>query len=317
MPGSAAGTSWCYAPVMRRGFRSVSSTVLAAALACAVACGDSYDEAAPAMADAAGGDGGDGETVTDASADGGVVPTWLPPPGVYRYRVNGRQRLSVGNPEYRDEGPVAPAEIRAAAEPGCWTFRLCLLSGTCADAPSGAYSEVRWSFCVRAGQLEELSSEEKTRWLVGFEFQSTSSKYECAPGQAPYAPSGFSVSSWSHVCQGAVADKTYASSGPYRFEGIEPVRVGSVDVPGYHFHQERTVVANTPGAPAGDVVADWWLAANGLPLRVRRGVAIRTDIGFGVIDFRESTKDPTDAGVLVPNDCLLDAIDPAPLPDGG
>jgi hypothetical protein len=35
-----------------------------------------------------------------------------------------------------------------------------------------------------------------------------------------------------------------------------------------------------------------------------------------VVDFRESTKDPTDAGMLVPNDCVLDALEPAPLGDG-
>jgi hypothetical protein len=284
----------------------VSLAVLIGALGCGASYMEAPTDAAP---DAGGGD-------ATASVDAGVTPSWLPREGSYRYRVNGRQRLSVGNPELREEGPVAPAEIRRGSGPGCWSFRLCLVSGRCDDAPSGAYSEVSWSFCVKDGQLEERSSEEKIKWLVLLEFQSTTSRYECAEGQAPYAPNGFSVTSWSHVCQGAVAGKTYATSGPYRFEGIEPVRVGAVEVPGYHFRQERRVAANEPGAPAGVYVGDWWFAADGLPLRVRRGVDLKTDLGFGVVDFRESTKDPTDAGMLVPNDCVLDALEPAPLGDG-
>lgn len=289
--------------------------------AIAFACSSDYEEATTSPSgpdasttgtDAAGGDGGG-----DAAASG---PTWLPREGVYRYRVDeGVQRLSVGSPEYRNEGPVAPAEIRyEAGSASCWRFRLCLVGGKCDDVPtSNAYSEVDWSFCVTAGRLEERGERETTRWVVLNDPKLAVSAVTCDPGQALFAPSDPSSvagAPWSHVCQGSV-DKThdFATSGPYRYLGEETVTIGGAAIPAFHFREERTVTPTDNGAPMGMQVGEWWLAKDGLPLRVRRGVSIDTDIGFGTVEFRQLGTKPADAGEIPMDDCVLDSTEPGPL----
>lgn len=277
----------------------------------AAAC-KSYDEAADAPASDAGADTNVGPAL-DSGNNSDAPLTWSPPRGAYRYKVTGQQHLSVGNPDYRTEGPVAPAQIRDGKAPGCWLLRLCLVSGKCDDNPADAYSEVTWTFCLSDGALELRASDEITQWAVALDMQRAVSSYTCMPGQAPFAPKEFSVTQWSQVCQGTVGGKTYATSGPHTFVGKETVHVGAVDVPAYHFHQERTVTKNVDGAPNGSQVGEYWLRADGLPLRIRRGVKITTDLGFGVVDFTQTTSDKVDAGAFVPDDCVLDSVDPSPL----
>lgn len=288
------------------------------------ACSDAYEEATPTTTD-----GGTNDAGVDPGDSGGIsTATWLPREGTYRYRVDGRQRLSVGNPEYRDEGPVVPAEIRRDG-PDCWHFRLCLVSGKCDDAPAGAYYEIDWKFCVANAQLEERTSRETLRWIVGpSEPQLGISTVTCQPGQAIYGPNNLATGEWAHVCQGLVEGKnlTFSTSGSYRYLGEEAVMVAGKPVTAHHFREERAVSANaaTNGAPSGKQVGEWWLTNEGLPLRVRRGASIDTKFDpFGPIEFRQTGTQPVEAGVQSMDDCTLDSLEPSALPvsdagnDGG
>ena len=265
--------------------------------------------------------GTDAPSGSDAEADATPAQRWLPPQGTYRYRVDGQQFIAVqtfGFSEYRDEGPVAPAEIRYEGAAGCFRFRLCLVSGKCDDKPPAAYSEIAWSFCAVGDRLEERGTREVSQWFVG-ELRRGVSQVTCEPGQAVYAMANPSPTPWSHVCSGVVDNKTdltFSTSGTYRYLGEEDVIVGGKAVRGFHFAQEREVKKGVEmNAPDGKHVAEWWIAENGLPLRVRRGAQINTNVGIDVF-FREQAKTPYDAGPggMTMNDCVLDSLEPGPLP---
>jgi hypothetical protein len=276
-----------------------------------------YDEASPNPTPSPDDAGADAPSNSDTG--GTVTPTWLPTPGTYRYHVDGLQRLSVGAPEYRDEDPVAPAVIENQSEPGCWRLRLCLVSGKCDDAPAAAYSEIAWTFCVSGGHLEQRGAREVTQWFAVGSMRKGTSQVECAPGQALYATTDLTMTSWSHVCSGHVdGNYSFSTGGPYRYLGEDSVIVGTASVRAYHYAEEHTVSANELGAPAGKQIGEWWLAPNGLPLRIRRGASIDTNIGFGTVEFRQGTKTPYDAGGnMTMDDCVLDSLEPSPLPDAG
>lgn len=276
---------------------------------------NAYEEASPPEPT---GDAGTGDTSTGVDS-GEPEKQWIPREGSYRYRVDGHQELRVTNlePVSRDEGPVVPAEIRREAGTDCWRFRICFVSGKCDDAPAGAYSEVSLSFCVESARLELRKAVERSRWLLVGQWYAAVSEMTCEPGQATYARTDLSVTSWSHVCQGSVDNKAaFASSGPYRYIGEETVMVGGTAVPARHFTEERDVVEGVDGAPDGTQIGEYWLAANGLPVRLRRGVNLVTDVPIGVATFTQSGKQPLppDAGTIGMDDCMLDSLEPGALP---
>jgi hypothetical protein len=288
--------------------------VTGSAAAAAVACSTYSEAPIDPVPDAA--SGGDGSTNPDSSSP---QPTWLPTEGAYRYRVDGRQELRAFqlNPLTRDEGPIAPAEIRREPGTDCWKLRICLVGGKCEDAPTGGYSEVSLSFCVDAGRLELRRAVERSRWqLWNGDYRNAVSDMTCDPGQATYAQRDLSMTSWSHVCQGAVDTQyRFASSGPYRFIGQESMMVGGVSVPAFRFSEERVVANTTSGAPAGKQIGEYWFAANGMPLRLRRGVELETDFGIGKVTVIQSSKlPPPDPAKIEMNDCILDSLEPSVLP---
>lgn len=296
--------------------------IAASAVTAIFAC-SAYDEAAPGTPIEDGGTDAPPPSDGDAEVDATPPQPWLPPEGTYRYRVDGRQFLSVesfGFAEYRDEGPIAPAEIRYEAAPGCFRFRLCLVSGKCDEKPPAAYSEIAWSFCAVGDHLEERAMRETSQWPVLGDVRRAVSEVTCEPGQSVYATLNPSTTPWSHVCSGLIdgkADLAFATSGSYQFLGEEDVMIGGVAVRGYHFAQSRDVKKSTLlNAPDGKQIAEWWIGANGLPLRIRRGAEIDTNVGFGIAHFRQMTKTPYDAGPggQTMNDCVLDSLDPGPLP---
>jgi hypothetical protein len=283
-----------------------------------------YDEASPEPLPPGPDGGPTGDATGDAPEDAEGARPWLPKEGIYRYRVDGQQHLAfdaVQFSEYRDEGPVAPAEIRYEASEGCWRFRLCLVSGKCDDKPAtAAYSEIAWSFCAAGGRLEERGMREVSHWSVLGEVRKAVSEVTCVPGQSQYAATDLSITSWSQVCSGVVDGKAslgFSTGGTYRYLGEENVTVGSAPVRAFRYAQERIVTTNAPtGAPEGRQIAEWWLAPNGLPLRVRRGARIETNVGFGRVTFMELPKTRYDAGAgaMTMNDCVLDSLEPGALP---
>jgi hypothetical protein len=108
---------------------------------------------------------------------------------------------------------------------------------------------------------------------------------------------------------------------------MDSVLVGGMAVAAFHYAESRRLVASSGSAPNGTQTGEWWIAANGLPLRVRRAVETERDFGFGAIEtFRQSAKTKpdagSDAGGPIMNDCVLDALEPGALPvvdagDGG
>lgn len=290
----------------------------------AFAC-SAYDEesSSPAPARQLPDAGAEASAVVEDSGTPAAPPSWLPAEGAYRYRVDGVQYLNVGNDKDRDEGPSANAEIRKEAAPGCWRFRLCLVSGTCNDAPSDAYSDASWTFCVDGGRLEARKQRELVHWQLATGFwQTFTLDVDCAAGQATHAAADLSLTSFAHACDGkANGTFLFDSSGPYRYLGEDTVMVGNTAVRAFHYAEDHRFSPKTAGAPTGRKLGEWWLAANGLPVRIRRGMTIDANFGFGSIEFRETAKTPydagPDAGSVTMNDCILDSLEPGPLPDAG
>jgi hypothetical protein len=196
-----------------------------------------------------------------------------PAEGVYRYRGQGSDHLSVP-PLTQAHGPDMPATVTHTNE-SCWTFRL--------DYSSNHWQD--WEYCPRGGGLDELAGHTFQRWDLGLSTIDNHSEFTCtsttlSPGMQP-------GDEWRQTCVGrndTISGST-TSTGTMRFVGIEEVRVGRQLVATYHLVQRRTV----SGGQNGTLRADVWFAPDGLPVRERHVISVSTSSPIGSIDYEEST----------------------------
>jgi hypothetical protein len=73
------------------------------------------------------------------------------------------------------------------------------------------------------------------------------------------------------------------SSGTHHYLGLEPVTVGAHHVAGLHFRDERVV----SGAQTGTETFEFWLAADGLPLRGRQRIEVTSDSPIGAVTYTQ------------------------------
>jgi len=196
-----------------------------------------------------------------------------PPQGVYLYRGSGTDKLSTPAKE-QTEGPDMPATVAHRAD-GCWTFRI--------DYHSNHWQA--WDFCPRNGGLDEVGGVTYQKWDFGIFVSETKTTFTCESSvtiRADQRPGD----EWTQTCtgQGGPAEDTGLSTGPYRFIGPEDLRIGGAEVRALHYLRKRTMSGGQRGTELSDV---WFAAADGMPLRNERHLAVDTDTFVGAVTYNE------------------------------
>jgi hypothetical protein len=205
------------------------------------------------------------------SADGGVL---APAEGVYEYRGHGSDSLSV-LPFEQSHGPVMPGTVEHT-EAGCWTFRI--------DYSTHHWQD--WTYCPRPDRgLDETAGRTFQRWDVGVTSIDNRSSFTCA--SATLVPGMQPGDHWPQRCVGGsdqIAGRT-VSAGRTRYRGTSDVVVGGEHVQAYHLVQDRAVT----GAQRGTERSELWLAPNGLPLREKHTIAVKSGSPLGDVTYDEVT----------------------------
>jgi hypothetical protein len=197
-----------------------------------------------------------------------------PPAGVYLYRGNGTERLSVP-PKSQAQGPTMPGTVTHGAD-GCWTFRI--------DYSNHHWQS--WRYCARNGGLVDRGGQTFAAWdFVVFTYDNTAD-FTCDPPSIVVRARMDPGDEWMQRCEGtnSAVDGVTVSEGPYTYVGEESVDVGGTSVPAYHFRQRREL----SGGQTGSNVVDMWFARdNGLPLRNERKLTVHADTIAGKSTYTE------------------------------
>lgn len=196
-----------------------------------------------------------------------------PRPGVYRYRGEGTDSLSLP-PLSQSQGPSLPGTVELLDD-DCWRFRI--------DYSSNHWQS--WVYCPRAAGLMETGGQTWQRWMLGPTAMTATATFRCR--DTPALPARRAPGrTWQASCRGSNdrIDGEVVNVGPYRFVGHEVLRIGGEAVEAAHFHRSRDLTGAQKGTERGDV---WFATADGLPLRNRRRIELRTDTPVGTSTYTE------------------------------
>lgn len=198
----------------------------------------------------------------DQQTPTGGAQVFTPAEGVYEYHGSGSEALS-SPARSQPEGPSIPGTVTHRSN-GCWRLRL--------DYSSNHYR--RWDFCVRKGTLVEVGNRVWQRWDFGSFAIDNLSSLACEPPAVVLAAKMTDGEKWPADCRGdsTQISGTTISKGTHRFVGTEKVEVGGSEVDAFHFRDDRTV----SGAQSGTEHFDFWLSADGLPLKGAQRIEVES-----------------------------------------
>ena len=208
---------------------------------------------------------------SDDGAD--LSPTPRPPDGVYTYRGEGHEQLSVP-PLGQDDGETMPATVTHEGR-GCWTFRI--------DFTSGHWQS--WRYCPGADRdgFEEVAGATGQQWDLGVSQMGNISHFTCDNNPVVWtAVAGEAVDTRCSGTNSAV-DGTTVTHGTWRFVGPEALTIGGEEVEAMHFSGDRQL----SGGQEGTEVTEVWFREDGLLLRYERDIEVRTDSPIGDITYTE------------------------------
>lgn len=216
-----------------------------------------------------------GDAVSHYHSGTSVDPGTRPVPGVYTYKGNGTDSLSLP-PLSQAEGPTLPGTVELRAK-GCWNFRI--------DYSTNHWQS--WTYCPGPAGLQEAGGQVWQRWIVGPLTETNLSSLHCDPG-ALALPEVRSVGKSSSArCTGRSTQITgeVVSADTSRFIGESTIVIGGHSVPAVHFLQHQTLSGAQVGIESDDL---WFDATTGLPLENRRSIRVRTDTPFGSSTYTET-----------------------------
>jgi len=206
----------------------------------------------------------------DAGASGFLVPE----PGVYTYRGEGTERLSVlaANQQW---GPRQPVTV-TATESDCWTFRV-----------EYSTNHVQETFyCARDRALEETGGRTTQRFDFGAFAVDDTQDFTCRPPGQAIRVAASPGDSWRQSCTGRSVERatTVTAAGTNTFVGRERVRVAGSSVEADHYRADRTLSGDQTGTERSDF---WYAVQDGLPLRIRRDIRVESPSPVGAVVYTE------------------------------
>ena len=206
---------------------------------------------------------------------GGSPGASRPAPGVYDYTGSGTERLSLP-PLSQAEGPTIPGTVTLKGA-SCWVFRV----------DYSTHHWQTWDYCLHSGDLWEAGGQTWQLWAVGPLNFTNLSSFTCAPGSMAVPAHAAPGQVWHSRCVGTNTGVkgTTVSAGPYRFLGLDTLRVGGTSVPAAHFLRLRTDTGAQSGTERSEV---WFATATGLPLRVVQDVEVKSSTPFGSSTYTQT-----------------------------
>ncbi len=204
----------------------------------------------------------------------GTPGTARPAPGVYEYTGSGTERLSLP-PLSQNEGPLIPGTVTLQG-PSCWVFHI----------DYSTHHWQTWEYCLHGSDLREAGGQSWQLWSIG-PFNATNlSSFHCTPGSMALPADARPGEHWESRCTGTNTSVkgTTESAGPYRFIGLDTIRVGPTDVRAAHFLRLRTDSGAQHGTERSEV---WFDTTNGLPIRVRQDIKLTTTTEFGASTYTQ------------------------------
>jgi hypothetical protein len=204
----------------------------------------------------------------------GVVP-FRPGAGVYRYRGEGTEHLDKP-PLTQTQGPDIPGTV-THLEGRCWRFRV--------DYSTNHWQS--WDYCPGGAGLTEIAGAFFQRLDLVVTKVDTSSTYTCDPPVDAIRATQRAGEHWMQTCRGTStgSDGEVISSGPYTFVGPERLDIGGTTVAALHYHRLRNLTGGQTGTEDVNV---WFDAANGLPVRNRRAITVRSSSLIGGVVYEEN-----------------------------
>lgn len=198
-----------------------------------------------------------------------------PIPGVYTYKGNGTDNLSLP-PLSQPEGPTLPGTVELRAK-GCWNFRI--------DYSTSHWQS--WTYCPRPAGLQEIAGQVWQRWMVGPLAETNLSTPHCDPGTLalPAVRSVRKSSSARCIGTSTQINGEVVIAGSYRSLGESTVVIAGHNVRAVHFLQQWILSGALVGTERDEV---WFDAATGLPLENHRSIRVRTDTPFGSSTYTET-----------------------------
>jgi hypothetical protein len=227
-----------------------------------------------------GGRGADGASVGDAldrfraaqqQGDGRPLE---PEPGVYVYRGQGSEKLSVLGAA-QEWGEQIPATVSSTG-PHCWKLRI----------EYSTHHRQELDYCVRGTHLEEQGGRTEQRFDFGAFAVDDTSVFTCDPPGVAVKVEAEPGDRWRQSCSGGSTsqDTEVTSSGPNRFVGVRSVRVGDRRVDAFVYRQDRTLTGDQTGTEHNEI---WFAVDTGLPLRYHRDTDVESPSPFGTVGYRE------------------------------
>ena len=198
-----------------------------------------------------------------------------PAPGVYQYTGSGTEQLSLP-PLSQAEGPSLPGTVTLQGS-NCWLFRI----------DYSTHHWQTWNYCRHGSDLWEAGGQTWQLWSVGPVNVTNLSSFTCAPGTMALPVDAAPGERWQSRCTGTntSVSGTTTSAGPYKFIGLDTIRVGRTPVTAAQFLRLRTDSGAQKGTERSEV---WFSTSTGLPLRVQQQIKLTTATPFGTSTYTQN-----------------------------
>jgi hypothetical protein len=227
-----------------------------------------------------GGGGAQEESVDDAlarfrsaQAHGRANPL-QPAAGVYRYRGQGSESLSVLG-AHQSWGRTVPVTVSPRAD-GCWTVRL----------DYSTHHRQDLDYCEQGARLLEMGGSTTQRFDFGAFAVDDTSTFVCDPPGIAVKVGAAPGDRWRQSCSGGSTAQhtTVTSAGPNTFLGVRTIRIAGRDVDAYVYRTDRTLTGDQSGREHNEM---WFAVDNGLLLRYRRDSHVSSPSPVGSVDYTE------------------------------
>jgi hypothetical protein len=197
-----------------------------------------------------------------------------PPPGVYRYRGTGSEKLSVLGTS-QPWGPKIPATVTHDRN-GCWRFRV----------DYNSHHSQTWDRCPAGSGLLERGG----RTAQTFDFVAASigdvEVIRCDPPFDALRLGARPGDSWPMACRGHSSSRgtQVETEGTTTYVGPARVRVDGKAEAALHYRTRQRLSGSQVGTERVDT---WYSARNALPLKLARDIDVATPSPLGDVTYRE------------------------------
>lgn len=197
-----------------------------------------------------------------------------PDPGVYVYRGDGSERLSVLGAS-QHWGTRVPATVSTDGG-DCWRIRI----------EYSTHHRQELDYCVDGTHLEEHGGRTEQRFDFGAFAVDDVSVFTCRPPGVALKVEAEPGDHWRQSCSGGSTGQQteVTSAGTNRFLGRRRLTIGGTSVEAVVYRQDRTLTGDQTGVERSEI---WFALDSGLPLRYSRQTEVESPSPLGPVSYTE------------------------------